>query len=97
MTFTAHVTIMPLKELLDPQGKAVKDGLKNLGIDSVQDVRIGKHITLQVDAESEHDAKDIAEDATRKLLANPVMEQFKIEVEEPVKIPDWDRLSKGGA
>lgn len=97
MTFTAHVTIMPLKELLDPQGKAVKDGLKNLDINSVQDVRIGKHITLQIDAETAHDAKAIAEDATRQLLANPVMEQFKIEVEEPIKAPDWDRLSKGGA
>ena len=97
MTFTVHVTIMPLKELLDPQGKAVKDGLKNLGIHTVEDVRIGKHITLQVDAETEQDAKATAEEATRKLLANPVMEQFKIDVEEPVKAPDWDRLSKGGA
>ena len=97
MTFTAHVTIMPLKELLDPQGKAVKDGLKNLGINSVQEVRIGKRITLQVDADTEHEAKAIAEDATRKLLANPVMEQFEIEVDKPVSLPDWDRLSKGGA
>lgn len=95
--FTARINVMPLKELLDPQGKAVKDGLKNLGISSVQDVRIGKHITLQVNAETEEEAKIIAEDATRKLLANPVMEQFEIEVDKPVHAPDWDRLSKGGA
>jgi phosphoribosylformylglycinamidine synthase PurS subunit len=78
MTFTAHINVMPLKELLDPQGKAVMGGLSNLGISSVQDVRIGKHITLQVDAETEEAAKSIAEEATKKLLANPVMEQFEI-------------------
>jgi phosphoribosylformylglycinamidine synthase subunit PurS len=99
MTFTAHITVMPLKELLDPQGKAVKDSLKNLSINSVQDVRIGKHITLQIDAESEEEAKQTAEEATRKLLANPVMEQFKVDIVEKYKsvAPDWDRLSKGGA
>jgi phosphoribosylformylglycinamidine synthase subunit PurS len=78
MTFTAHINVMPLKELLDPQGKAVMGGLSNLGISNVQDVRIGKHITLQVDAETEEAAKSIAEEATKKLLANPVMEQFEI-------------------
>lgn len=80
MTFTAHINVMPLKELLDPQGKAVMGGLNNLGISSVQDVRIGKHITLQVDAEDEAAAKTIAEEATRKLLANPVMEQFEVSI-----------------
>ena len=82
MTFTAHINVMPLKELLDPQGKAVMGGLNNLGISSVQDVRIGKHITLQVDAETEDAAKTIAEEATRKLLANPVMEQFEVSIAE---------------
>ncbi len=48
MTFSVQITIMPLKELLDPQGKAVMGGLANLGIISVTDVRIGKHITLQI-------------------------------------------------
>lgn len=94
--FTARINVMPLKELLDPQGKAVKDGLKNLDI-NVVDVRIGKHITLQVDAETEQDAKNIAEEATRKLLANPVMEQFEVEIEKLISTPDWNRLSKGGA
>jgi phosphoribosylformylglycinamidine synthase subunit PurS len=78
MTYTAHINVMPLKELLDPQGKAVMGGLKNLGLAHVQDVRIGKHITLQVEAETEEAAKSIAEEATKKLLANPVMEQFEI-------------------
>lgn len=71
---------MPLKELLDPQGKAVMGGLQNLGIRSVSDVRIGKSISLQIEAASVDEAKKIAEDAGRKLLANPVMEYFETEV-----------------
>lgn len=80
MTYTVQVTVMPLKELLDPQGKAVIGGLQNLGIKAIQDVRIGKNITLQVEADSADKAKQIAEDATKKLLANPVMEYFEIHV-----------------
>ena len=69
---------MPLKELLDPQGKAVMGGLGNLGLKQIEDVRIGKNITLQIEADSEAQAKQIAEDASKKLLANPVMEYFEI-------------------
>ena len=71
---------MPLKELLDPQGKAVLGGLKNLGLSAVEDVRVGKHISLQVEAASEEEAKSIAEEASKKLLANQVMEYYEIEV-----------------
>ena len=71
---------MPLKELLDPQGKAVLGGLKNLGLNSVEDVRVGKHISLQIEASSEEEAKRIAEEASKKLLANAVMEFYEIEV-----------------
>jgi phosphoribosylformylglycinamidine synthase len=78
MTFTALINIMPLKELLDPQGKAVHKSFKNLGLDTIQDVRIGKHITLQIEAESQAAAKQIAEEACRRLLANPVMEYFEV-------------------
>jgi len=80
MIYTAHINVMPLKELLDPQGKAVMSGLGNLGLTQVKDVRIGKHITLQVEAASEADAKSIAEDAAKKVLSNQVMEQFTIEL-----------------
>jgi phosphoribosylformylglycinamidine synthase len=76
--FTAEIKVMPLKELLDPQGKAVMGGLNNLGISSVNDVRIGKHIQLQIDAASKEEATAIANDAAKKLLANPVMEQFLV-------------------
>ena len=80
MTYTVQVKVMPLKELLDPQGKAVMGGLQNLGLKNVADVRIGKNITLQVDAETADQAKQIAEEASKKLLANPVMEYFEISV-----------------
>jgi phosphoribosylformylglycinamidine synthase len=71
---------MPLKELLDPQGKAVMGGLQNLGLAGVADVRVGKNITLQVEADSADKARAIAEEASKKLLSNPVMEYFEIEV-----------------
>jgi phosphoribosylformylglycinamidine synthase PurS subunit len=77
MTFSVQVKVMPLKELLDPQGKAVMGGLQNLGIRSVSDVRIGKSIYLQIEAASADEAKKVAEEAGRKLLANPVMEYFE--------------------
>ena len=80
MNFSVQVKVMPLKELLDPQGKAVMGGLQNLGIKTVQDVRIGKTIQLQVDADSSDEAKKIAEEASKKLLANPVMEYYEITI-----------------
>lgn len=80
MKFTVQVKVMPLKELLDPQGKAVMSGLANLGIKQVEDVRLGKNITLQVEAPSADEAKQIAEEASKKLLANPVMEYYEVSV-----------------
>jgi len=80
MIYTAQVKVMPHKELLDPQGKAVMGGLANLGLTGIKDVRIGKNITLQVEAESAETAKQIAEDAAKKLLANAVMEMFEITI-----------------
>jgi phosphoribosylformylglycinamidine synthase subunit PurS len=80
MIYTVQVKVMPLKDLLDPQGKAVLGGLANLGITGVTDVRIGKHIDLQVETDSPEAAKAIAEEAAKKLLANPVMEAFTVEV-----------------
>ena len=78
MIYTIELKIMPLKELLDPQGKAVKVGLENLGLNAVQDVRIGKHILLQIEADSSEEAESVANEAAKKLLANPVMEEFSI-------------------
>jgi phosphoribosylformylglycinamidine synthase subunit PurS len=80
MTFSVQVKVMPLKELLDPQGKAVMGGLQSLGMRGVSDVRIGKSISLQIEADTAEDARLVAEEAGRKLLANPVMEYFEISV-----------------
>ena len=82
MKFTVQVKVMPLKELLDPQGKTVRSGLNNLGLKNIEDVRIGKNITLQIEADNENEAKQIAEEASKKLLANPVMEYYEIAVQE---------------
>ena len=76
MKYTAHINVMPLKELLDPQGKAVNNSLHNLGLTNVNDVRIGKHITLNLEAHSRDEAENMAREACKKLLANPVMEAF---------------------
>lgn len=81
MTYTVQVKVMPLKDLLDPQGKAVMGGLSSLGLNAVADVRIGKNISMQIDADTPDSAKAIAEQAAKKLLANPVMEQFEISIQ----------------
>ena len=80
MIFTVQIKVMPLKDLLDPQGKAVMGGLQNLGMNNVLDVRIGKHIDLQIEAENKEAAIATAQEAAKKLLANPVMEVFEITV-----------------
>jgi phosphoribosylformylglycinamidine synthase len=82
MRYTVQVKVMPLKELLDPQGKAVMSGLSNLGLTGVADVRVGKNITLQIEAEGPDTARTLAEEASRQLLSNPVMEYFEISLEE---------------
>ena len=82
MKYTAHINVMPLKELLDPQGKAVNTSLHNLGLTNVQDVRIGKHITLNIEAASKDAADQIAREACKKLLANQVMEAFDFTLTE---------------
>jgi phosphoribosylformylglycinamidine synthase subunit PurS len=76
MKFRAEIDIMPLKELLDPQGKAVTSGLKNIGIQDISDVRIGKHIAIELEAKDEKTAQALVEKACKELLANPIMESY---------------------
>ena len=76
MKFIAEIDIMPHKELLDPQGKTVVNNLKHLDLEGIHDVRIGKHVTMQLEAASEADARAKVETACQKLLANPIMEHF---------------------
>jgi phosphoribosylformylglycinamidine synthase subunit PurS len=80
MKFVAEIDVMPLKEILDPQGKAVTGSMKNLGLEGIQNVRIGKHITLQIEAGDELTAKQIVDEACKKLLANLIMESYSFEL-----------------
>lgn len=82
MHFVAHINIMPLKELLDPQGKAVNSSLHNLGLTQIQNVRVGKHMTLNVEAKDKVEAEAMVTDACKKLLANLVMESFEVSITE---------------
>ncbi len=77
MTYLAVIHVMPHKELLDPQGKAVKNSLPNVGVEGVRDVRIGKRIELRVEADSETAAGAQVEKACKSVLANPIMERFE--------------------
>lgn len=82
MNFVAKINVMPKKEILDPQGKAVKLGLGNLGLKNIDDVRIGKHITMEVQADSHDEAVAEVDLACKKLLANLIMESYEFEIEE---------------
>jgi len=73
---------MPLKTLLDPQGKAVTGSMSNIGLSEIENVRIGKHITLEINAESREQAEEKTEEACRKLLANQIMESYEFTVTE---------------
>ncbi len=74
-----RITLRP--SILDPQGKAIRHALHNLGYDLVEDVRAGKAIELMIKADDPQNAEMIAREAAEKLLANPVMEDFNIEIE----------------
>lgn len=80
MKFIAEINVMPLKEILDPQGKAVTGSMKNLGLQEIQNVRIGKRITLEMEAPNEALAKEKVEEACKKLLANLIMESYDYEL-----------------
>ena len=80
--FKASIDIMPLEALLDPQGKAVSGSMINLGLPEITGVRIGKHITLHIDAKDKKAAETKVEDACKKLLCNEIMEFYTYEVDE---------------
>ncbi len=77
MKFKAEIDVMPLKSLLDPQGKAVSASMRNMGLPEIENIRIGKHISLEIEAESKEKAREKVEDACKKLLCNQIMESFE--------------------
>ncbi|MCJ8209951.1 phosphoribosylformylglycinamidine synthase subunit PurS [Mucilaginibacter sp. RS28] len=78
--FQAEIDVMPKKEILDPQGKAVSGSMKNLGLSEIENVRIGKHITLEIEAENEQVAHEKVDQACKSLLANLIMESYNFEI-----------------
>ncbi|MCH8122844.1 MAG: phosphoribosylformylglycinamidine synthase subunit PurS [Bacteroidetes bacterium] len=79
--YKARINVTLRQSILDPQGKAAHHALSQLGFDHVDEVRIGKHIELSIDAESEDSAAEVARQACEKLLANPVMEDYSVDIE----------------
>jgi len=80
MKFKAEIDIMPHAALLDPQGKAVTGSMVNIGLSAIQNVRIGKHISLEVEANSEAEANEMVDTACKKLLANLIMESYQFQI-----------------
>ena len=80
MKFIAEIDIMPKQELLDPQGKTVTASMKNLDLEGIEDVRIGKHIQMTLEADSEAAANEKVETACQKLLANIIMENYSYSI-----------------
>ena len=80
MKFIAEIDVMPLKALLDPQGKAVSASMGNVGLSEITNVRIGKHITLEVEAADKADAKNKVDRACQQLLCNQIMEGYEFTI-----------------
>jgi len=82
MKFRAEINVMPIKSLLDPQGKAVSASMGNVGLSEIGNVRIGKHITLEIEADSKDIAASKVDEACKKMLCNQIMESFEVTLEE---------------
>jgi phosphoribosylformylglycinamidine synthase len=82
MKFVAEIDVMPLKALLDPQGKAVSSSMKNLNLPEIGNVRIGKHISLEIEAATKEAARAKVDEACKKLLCNQIMEFYEFELQE---------------
>jgi len=78
----AEIEVMLKESVLDPQGQAVKNALKSLGYDIVQNVRIGKYQEVTVDAKDKAEAEAVIKEMCEKLLANTVIEEYTFTVTE---------------
>lgn len=80
--FKAKVLIKRRPSILDPQGKAVEEGAKHLGLSNIHGTRIGKYIEFLVDSSDKSIVEKEVDEYCKKLLANPIMEDFEFELEE---------------
>lgn len=77
-SYELEIRVVPRAGLLDPPGKAIHHALHSLGYEGVEEVRVGKAIFVRLEADSEAAARTRAEEMCRKLLANPVTEDFQV-------------------
>ncbi len=82
MKFKAEIDIMPHDNLLDPQGKAVTSTMGNLGLNEISNVRIGKHIHLEIEAADEATAREKVDQACKQILCNMIMESYSFNLFE---------------
>lgn len=82
MKFIAEINVMPHKSLLDPQGKAVSSSMKNINLSEIKNVRIGKHISLEIEAQTKEIASEKVKEACEKMLCNQIMESFDFKLEQ---------------
>lgn len=80
MKFIAEIKVMPLKALLDPQGKTVMQSLNNIGYKSISNVRIGKHIFVEFEAKNKAESETIVNEICSRMLSNPIMESYEYSV-----------------
>jgi phosphoribosylformylglycinamidine synthase PurS subunit len=82
--FLLEVVVDLKPGLADPQGKAIQDALPAMGWEGITDVRVGRHVRLTVEAAGEAEARAVVEEVARRLLSNPVIEDFRILSAEPM-------------
>jgi phosphoribosylformylglycinamidine synthase len=80
--YLAKINVTLRTSILDPQGKAVQHAISSLGMDEVKDVRMGKYVEMKIASDDRADAERITAEACKKLLANPVMENFQYTLEK---------------
>ncbi len=80
MKFVANIRVLLKDGVLDPQGQTISRALQDLGFNSVLGISTGKLFKLDIEAEAEGDARRIASEAASKLLANPIIERYEVEV-----------------
>ena len=78
MTFRFRVIVMPRRDLLDPQGRAVATVLKDMGME-VGEVRIGKSVEVEVEAKSEEEAMEMVKKMAKEVLSNPIIEDYTVQ------------------
>lgn len=82
MQFKAEIHVTLKRTVNDPQGLAIRGGLHSLGYESVESVRAGKFIEVWLDAETTEEAQRLAGEMSDQLLANPIIEDFRVAIEE---------------